>query len=186
MVLKAICAVPRPDRGWLTKTWRVMRLTAVFLLAAAIHVSAASSAQRVTLSVAHGNLVEVFQTIRQQTGFEFLCDQQLLAKAKPVNIEVRDVSVDSALAAVFRDQPLTYSILDGRIIVVKEAPLRALVSTVVAPPVEIRGRVTDSVGNPLVGASVVVKGTKLGTQTDKNGEFVLAGTDVYGSVLVSY
>jgi TonB-linked SusC/RagA family outer membrane protein len=35
----------------------------------------------------------------------------------------------------------------------------------------VRGKVTNDAGNPLVGASVVVKGTTTGTTTDNNGDF---------------
>lgn len=37
----------------------------------------------------------------------------------------------------------------------------------------VSGRVTDSGGQPLVGASVQVKGTRSGTSTDVNGKFIL-------------
>ena len=43
---------------------------------------------------------------------------------------------------------------------------------------QIKGRVTDDAGAPIVGASVQVQGEKKGTVTDKNGDFTLsvAGT----------
>ncbi|WP_270089999.1 SusC/RagA family TonB-linked outer membrane protein [Sphingobacterium sp. SYP-B4668] len=40
----------------------------------------------------------------------------------------------------------------------------------------ITGQVLDSADNPLTGASVVIKGTGIGTQTDKDGRFELAAT----------
>src|SRR6185369_13039426 len=43
---------------------------------------------------------------------------------------------------------------------------------------QIKGRVTDDAGAPIVGASVQAQGEKKGTITDKNGDFTLsvAGT----------
>ncbi|MGZ3909697.1 MAG: SusC/RagA family TonB-linked outer membrane protein [Flavisolibacter sp.] len=41
-------------------------------------------------------------------------------------------------------------------------------------PLPIKGKVTDENGNPVVGASVVVKGTKEGTTTNDIGEFELS------------
>ena len=38
---------------------------------------------------------------------------------------------------------------------------------------EIRGRVVDSDGAPLIGANVVEKGTKNGVSTDSNGNFII-------------
>lgn len=40
----------------------------------------------------------------------------------------------------------------------------------------ITGQVLDSADNPLTGASVVIKGTGIGTQTDKDGRFELVAT----------
>lgn len=51
-----------------------------------------------------------------------------------------------------------------------------------AEAIQVSGIVTDSVGTPLPGVSIVVKGTTTGTSTDNSGKFVLACNE--GSVLV--
>nr|MBA2328552.1 carboxypeptidase-like regulatory domain-containing protein [Flavisolibacter sp.] len=38
----------------------------------------------------------------------------------------------------------------------------------------IAGRVTDQTGQPIIGASVLAKGTSVGTTTDNNGNFALS------------
>lgn len=48
--------------------------------------------------------------------------------------------------------------------------------------VDLRGRITDEKGQPVSGASVVVKGTSRGTTTDANGAFSLTAKE--GEVLV--
>src|SRR5258708_5258684 len=70
---------------------------------------------------------------REQAGYEFRCNVFVLHKAAPVTAEFKNTPVEEVLAKIFRDQPLTYSIRNGKTIVVKakEAP-----STVVPPPVE--------------------------------------------------
>ncbi|SFA44406.1 TonB-linked outer membrane protein, SusC/RagA family [Pedobacter suwonensis] len=47
---------------------------------------------------------------------------------------------------------------------------------------QITGKVTDTLGKPIPGVSVLVKGTKKGTTTDTNGEFRLEATS--GDILV--
>ncbi|MDB5197392.1 MAG: hypothetical protein JWP88_1763 [Flaviaesturariibacter sp.] len=49
---------------------------------------------------------------------------------------------------------------------------RIMVKPIDAPR-EIKGSVRDQQGNPIVGASIVVKGTHTGTVTDNNGNFLL-------------
>src|SRR5690606_6789644 len=47
----------------------------------------------------------------------------------------------------------------------------------------VKGRVTDSLGNPVAGASVTVKGTSIGTQTNQGGKFILTSV-ADGAILV--
>jgi TonB-linked SusC/RagA family outer membrane protein len=49
---------------------------------------------------------------------------------------------------------------------------------------QIKGRVTDDAGTPIVGASVQVQGDKKGTVTDKNGDFTLSITGTGNVTLV--
>lgn len=55
----------------------------------------------------------------------------------------------------------------------------------VATTGEIHGTVVDSHGEPLVGATVVVKGTSTGTTTDPDGKFNLPNS-VRGTIIVTY
>lgn len=54
-----------------------------------------------------------------------------------------------------------------------------------AQQVSVRGTVTDPTGEPLIGVSVVVPGTKTGTATDISGKFSLE-TDAKGKLRFSY
>lgn len=47
----------------------------------------------------------------------------------------------------------------------------------VPPELIIRGQVTDENGAPLIGSTVLIKETGLGTVTDENGSFTIAGPD---------
>lgn len=49
-----------------------------------------------------------------------------------------------------------------------------------------RGSVTDTSGEPVIGASVVLKGTTTGTVTDVNGEFTLAGIKNGATLQISF
>ena len=50
---------------------------------------------------------------------------------------------------------------------------------------DVSGTVTD-VNGPLPGASVVVKGTTNGTQTDFDGNYTLSNVDSNATLVVSY
>lgn len=56
----------------------------------------------------------------------------------------------------------------------------------VKPPHTIHGIVKDDNGDPLIGASILVKGTTLGTVTDLEGRFSLTTQDSCATLVVSY
>jgi TonB-linked SusC/RagA family outer membrane protein len=161
------------------KIWLLMRITTLLLLGACLQVSARSSGQTVSLSGRNLSLEKVFKEIRQQTGYSFFYQDELLRLASPVDIDVKGVPLAQALDACFKGQPLTYTIIDKAIFVRKrdiEAP---------PPPVDVHGRVVDSTGRPVVGATVQARAGKQMTETDENGEFTLKGLELAETIEVS-
>ena len=51
---------------------------------------------------------------------------------------------------------------------------------------KVTGNVVDASGEPIIGASVVVKGTSNGTITDFNGNYTIQGVPSNGSLVISY
>jgi TonB-linked SusC/RagA family outer membrane protein len=54
------------------------------------------------------------------------------------------------------------------------------------PTTDIHGKITDSLGTPIQGVSVSIKGTDLGAITDKNGEFVLKNVASNTILIISH
>ncbi|MCX2740060.1 SusC/RagA family TonB-linked outer membrane protein [Pontibacter anaerobius] len=52
--------------------------------------------------------------------------------------------------------------------------------------VEVKGKVTDNTGAGIPGATVLVKGTTIGTATDANGNFTLNVPDPNGTLVISF
>jgi TonB-linked SusC/RagA family outer membrane protein len=163
---------------------KVMRLTFILLTAAFLQVSAHGSAQKVTFSGRDVALSRVFEAIEAQTGYTFFYNNADLAGVSPVTVSLRGASLEEALEVCLKGEPLGF-VIKGRTIFIS-AKVVSVVQAAALPGGEIRGRVTDSGGNALVGASVIVKGTKLGTQTDRNGEFILVGQGKRVVLVISY
>jgi TonB-linked SusC/RagA family outer membrane protein len=166
-----LIAMPRhvlPQGGFLTKTLLIMKLTAMLLLAACLQVSAKGDAQQISLSEINAPLKKVFDEVRQQTGFLFFYDAKELKNSRPVSILVKNASLLEILDLCFKDQPLTYTIVN-RTVVVKKREEEKQSSPL--PSVEITGTVTNQKGEPLAGVTVYIKGTKKGSTTDEQGNF---------------
>jgi TonB-linked SusC/RagA family outer membrane protein len=160
-----------------SKTILVMKLTAVFILAGFLQVSAAGFSQTVTVTKENVPLQKLFREIKKQTGYVFFYNLRLLQKTHPVSIDVKNKSLKEVLDLVFEAQPVTYSIVNKTIVVNDKAPIPVSaemkqVDTV--PAVEFHGKVIDGVsGTPIVGGNVLIKGSQVGTVTDAAGNFVI-------------
>ena len=148
-----------------------MKLTLLLLLSAVFQATASGYAQPVTLHVKAAPLLEVFKSIRQQTGYVFVFDLQMIDNAKPVNCSQDAAPLERILEDVFRDQPLTYSIVKKSIIIKKKAVIASTVPEVAR--IKIKGQVTESNGNPMVGVTVVNKSGRSNALTDDLGIFTI-------------
>ncbi|HEX9512288.1 MAG TPA: SusC/RagA family TonB-linked outer membrane protein [Puia sp.] len=156
-----------------------MKLTSVLLIMTCLHVSAkVHSQERITLSEKNAPLKTILQEIRKQTGYAYVFNDQWEQQIKKINIEVRNASVEEVLDLCFRDQPFSYLIVN-KTIVVKKKDDKTRVNGELFPRafIDIHGRVVDESNKPAAGVTVTVKGTKISTVTDDNGEFSLKTID---------
>ena len=72
---------------------------------------------------------------------------------------------------------MTYTIIGKTIIIKKKEEVKNTGSPEVASPIDVKGRVVNEKGEPVEGVTVTVKGTKIATATDANGEFSLKMVD---------
>jgi TonB-linked SusC/RagA family outer membrane protein len=170
-----------------TKTLLMMKLTAILLLAAIMQVSAKGFSQKISFHGKNISLKKLFVVIEKQTGYAFVYDPVLLKKARPVDIDFKDASLTEVLNVSLKDQPLSYTITNGIIVIspraLGSAPVVAPSPIPSSPPSDIHGRITNEKGEPLQGVSIVIKGTRRGVSTNENGEFTLKEVDNASAVL---
>jgi len=192
MDFRALCKPKRASfsssakGGWegASKTFRVMKITAILLLIACLHVSARSLGQEVSLSLKDASLENVFKEIRKQTGYNFFYKDEWLLQTNRVTIDVRNAPITQVLDICFRNQPFTYAIVDNSIVI---KPVGEFQSSN-APPakVDVKGTVYNESGQPLAGANVIAKKTGKGTITNAKGEFVLSSVAENSLLIISF
>jgi len=145
--------------------------------------------QTVTITKNAASIRDIFREIYKQTKRQFVYTDKVLEGARPVDIHVRNVSLNEALNLCFRNQPFTY-VLSGDAIVVqkKEEKLAEPTGNKETYPTgrPISGHVTDSAGKPIVGASVEIKGSRKGVVTDASGAFLLNNVEESSVLIFSY
>lgn len=165
------------------KLFIVMKLTTFLLLITLVQVQASSFAQRISLSRKDASLTDVFKQIRSQSGYDFVYNIKAVKKVNNIDVNFKNTDLHEALQYCFAGTQLTYEILD-RTIVVKEQQKSLLQA--LAPPVDIKGKITDQKGMPLIGATVKSKNSNKATVTNVNGDFELSGVDDGDVIVVSY
>lgn len=166
-----------------------MKLTAVILLTTCLVAGASGHSQTVTLSEKNISLSKVFREINRQTGMEFFYDAGLLEKARKVSLDVRNMPVAELLNLCLKNEPLSYTIANGRI-VVRPKPTVPLRPPVISPEtalpslIDIKGRVINENGEPVI-ATVTIKGTNTAVTTDENGFFVIKSVDENATLVIS-
>jgi len=163
-----------------------MRLTTLILMVSLMHVTAASIAQKISLSEKKAPINKIFDQISKQTGYDFLVTRAMITDAKLVDISVKNLELELVLEKIFDGQPLTYVIKDKSVVVSKKKPsiLDKVIS--VFTNVDIEGRVVDSMGVALPGASVRLKGSSKRTKTDGQGIFKMLSVPLDGKLEISY
>lgn len=143
------CRHPLKYKG-IGKTLLIMKLTAIFLLALCLNATANGFAQKVSLSGKNVPLDRVFREIKRQTGYTFVYTDGLLHKAKKVTVHISNAPLVQVLDLCFQDQPLTYSIVN-KIIVIKEKAVipQKEQASILPPPINIQGKITNEKGEPL-------------------------------------
>ena len=161
----------------LIKTLRVMKLTAFILFIACLQVNANGFGQSITLNEQHTPLEKVLSKIKEQSGYHVVYREEWMEKSTAVTVNLTNATLKAALDACFKDQPLTYSIVEKTIVLRERQTAHNESSTIDLLPIDARGRVVNEKGEPVEGVTVTVKGTKNATSTNGGGEFILTGID---------
>lgn len=127
-----------------------------------------SQTATLSLDMKNVSVEEVLNVIEAKTIYRFLYNKQLIDVSRKVTIVGNKQEVSQVLNEVFKGTNVAYSI-NGKQIVLSRNEEKSSSQTLN----KISGIVTDQNGVPIIGASVMEKGTKNGTITDINGNFSL-------------
>ncbi|MBP3519399.1 MAG: TonB-dependent receptor [Parabacteroides sp.] len=169
----------------LKRTIKIMKLTFVMLLICLSPIVASTYAQTATVNVSAKNatLESVLKQIEKQSEFLFFYNLEEINKNEKISIHKKNANIQDVLDAIAAKTGLRYTIKDRHIVL-------TLAEAKVAPVVtqqkqKMSGVVSDNFG-PIVGASVIVKGTTTGIVTDMDGNFLLENVKKGDVIQVSF
>ena len=137
-----------------------------------------------TVQVSSSTIRNVLNYIEENSDYIFVYDEDVQSYlGKQVNISLENKKIDKVLDELFAETSLSYA-KNGRQVMVSRKNSTTSVKQQ-GSNLQIKGLVKDADGEALIGASVVVKGTSIGTVTDMDGNFILE-VPQNGTLVVSY
>ena len=151
-----------------TRFCKIRNLFEVILLMCLLLQIRGAQAQtaRFTIHMENVPMEQVVNEIEKQSRYLFLFNKDIDSRRIIVSVHADNQTITQILPVLFKDTELDYTIEGMSILVTKKAKASE-------KPVQVRGKVLDQQGLPIVGASVIVQGTTVGVSTDAQGRFEL-------------
>ncbi len=123
----------------------------------------------VTVNITNQPLSVLVSAIKQQTTYSFFFDSDEVDLSRKVSVSARDTKVKDVLRQVLTPQGLEARMSGNHILILKQEREKRTTRQQRV----VLGVVKDALGDPIVGATVVIKGTTTGVRTDAEGNFRL-------------
>ncbi|MEN6452820.1 MAG: carboxypeptidase-like regulatory domain-containing protein, partial [Prolixibacteraceae bacterium] len=160
-----------------------MKLTLLIFAIGLAQASASvySQSTKLTYDFRNKKVSEILMAIEETTAFRFFYQREQIDVDRRVSLQVNDKNVEQLLASLFENEGVSYRVMDDNLIL-----LTANKSLAGQQPQSVKGRVTNEKGEPVPGATVVIKGTGNGTITDPNGNYTLGNVPGDATLVVSF
>ena len=146
-----------------------------------------SSAQDITLKMNNSSLVQVIDEIEAISEYKFIYSLSAYDFNKVISIDVTNENIDNLLEMIFNNE-VNYEIVADKIILQEKNTSNNLTVDSLQDEIQatVTGKITDSNGIPLPGASIIESGTSNGTTSDFDGNFSLDISDEDSVLEISF
>lgn len=166
--------------------FRVMKLTTFLLFVILFQASAAvfsQNSQQVSLKAENETINNILKTIEEETPYTFMFNKTNIDVDRRININCELKNIEDVLDVLFEGTSVKYRSFSNNYVLFTENNDSKGQVNQEAP---VSGTVTDPSGNPLPGATVVVKGTTTGSLTDTDGKYTINEVPLNSTLVFSF
>ena len=160
-----------------------------------------SDGQRINIKVKNEKLQTVLSRLEKQVAYVFVYSPDDINTTQRISLDARNIELTEVLNSIAKQIGADYEIINDKIILRNKTAIdkgnngnKVSISTPgvqtngLLNDVVITGHIVDESGHAVSGASIILKGTTLGTTTNSNGDFSLALPDAKASgvLVISY
>jgi TonB-dependent SusC/RagA subfamily outer membrane receptor len=106
----------------------------------------------------------IFEQLEKQGGYNFLYQSSDIKNLKKVTRDFIKVPLTEIVSNCLKDSGLAFEIVNRQVVIFPASKVKEA-----KEQITITGKVTNSKGEPLIGANILIRGTFKGTATDLNG-----------------
>ena len=164
--------------------FHIMKITALILfifVGTTFATESYSQTMKVTVVADKISTAKVIHEIEKQTDYLFVYKVNEVNLKRTVQVDAENKSVAEVLNKVFEGTDIYYA-MEGKNIVLMS---KAKAGDVAQQTNKVTGIVKDKDGIPIIGATIIEKGTVNGTVSDLNGNFSLQ-LNSQGTIIISY
>ena len=163
---------------------RKSKLFRALLILLLIAVPVQWAAAQLTLSTPRTTLGTVIKQIQSQSKYQFFYNDKL-STITVGPLKVKDVSLEQVLNTLLKNKDISYKI-EENIIYLSEKENSNSLQQQSGKERTITGQVVDAKGEPLIGVSILVKGTTDGAITDLDGNYKIMTKSNNPVIVYSY
>ncbi len=173
----------------------IMKLSALFLFVSIFILTAENvhpQQKEISLKLRNTTIINAISELEKVSDYVFLItDEAKTELNKKTSINVSNESINNILELLLQETKLKYSVVERQVslyknqesIISKNAVEK--INEIVQQNKQIRGRVIDNEGVPIIGANIIEAGSTNGTVTDVDGNFTLEINE-NADILISY
>lgn len=139
---------------------------------------------QLTLSTPRTTLGTVIKQIQSQSKYQFFYSDKLSSVAVDA-LQVKDASLENVLGTLLKGKNISYKV-EENIVYLSEKDAPQEPQQQVGKERTISGNIVDSKGEPLIGVSILVKGTSVGGITDFDGNYKVTTNEANPVLVFSY
>lgn len=139
---------------------------------------------QLTLSTPRTTLGTVIKQIQSQSKYQFFYSDKLSSVAVDA-LQVKDASLENVLGTLLKGKNISYKV-EENIVYLSEKDTPQEPQQQVGKERTISGNIVDSKGEPLIGVSILVKGTSIGGITDFDGNYKVTTNEANPVLVFSY
>jgi TonB-linked SusC/RagA family outer membrane protein len=160
---------------------RIMKISFIFLFIFSFQLLALETkAQDAVIELKTNSMTvgQLINEIEKQTDYLVVYSNREIDAARKVDVQRKSDKVSSYLNEAFAGTDISYDFENNYIVLMKKANRNAatvadMIRSAQQQGKTITGKVVDANGEPIIGATILIKGTSQGTVTDMDGNYTL-------------